>query len=259
LAESIPLLAFLGAMELRQNDHDGMPESKRLYVDKVLEILQEGDIVLMKTEGLLQGLTRAFTHGAYDHCGIVVPSPVEEGGNEWALLEATVEGVHFYGLRRRLLSWDLSHAKVVVRRLMFGRSAQTRAVLRDFCLEVDGKPYGLSPIKIFRRNSTDSKESYFCSELVARAYQQLQLLPADVACCDFLPVSFSQSNRLQLLQGAYLDDEILVEFKKNEVSESQARTTRQYNQLIAWLQSPRATTTSKVSSVSSSSSSSRAL
>lgn len=114
IAESSPLLIFLGALGRRPDQADGVPEVKRLHVDRLMEIVKEGDIILMKTSGLLQGITRVFTQGPYDHCGCVVPAPNESGpGTEWALLEATIEGVHYYGLRRRLLSWDLSNAKVL--------------------------------------------------------------------------------------------------------------------------------------------------
>jgi len=113
IAESSPLLIFLGALGTRPDRADGVPEVKRLHVDRLMEIIKEGDIILFKTTGLLQGITRVFTQGPYDHCGCVVPAPNDSGpGTEWALLEATIEGVHYYGLRRRLLSWDLSNAKV---------------------------------------------------------------------------------------------------------------------------------------------------
>lgn len=243
LAESSPLLIFLGALGHRLTDNDGVPEVKRLHLDRLMEIVREGDIVLMKTSGVLQGLTRVFTQGAYDHCGCVVPAPNESGpGTEWALLEATVDGVHYYGLRRRLLSWDLSNAKVVIRRLTIDRSDHTKNVLRDFCVEVDGKPYGLNPIKMLRKTSITDKPSYFCSELVASAFKRLQLLPESVSTGEYLPVSFAQASNLQLLRGK-LEDEILIEFHKNEVSECQSLPTHtttgltiaQHKQLAKWM------------------------
>lgn len=107
-------------------------------------------------------------------------------------------------------------------------------------MEVDGKPYGLNPMKMLRKTSVTDKPSYFCSELVASAYKRLQLLPESVSTGEYLPTTFAQATNLQLLRGK-LEDEILVEFRKNEVAESRTASTssgltaEQHRQLAKWM------------------------
>lgn len=107
-------------------------------------------------------------------------------------------------------------------------------------MEVDGKPYGLNPMKMLRKTSVTDKPSYFCSDLVASAYKRLQLLPESVSTGEYLPTTFAQSSNLQLLYGK-LEDEILIEFHKNEVAESRTASTssgltaEQHRQLAKWM------------------------
>lgn len=212
VATSMPLLMFMGALEGGSKEED--KGSKRLYLGKLMTLIQAGDLLLMKTDGVLQAITRSVIQSKFDHIGVVVPSPESYGpGTEWSILEATSDGVRRYGLRRRLLAWNMSKAKVVWRRLYMQRTTESQKCMEDFTKEVDGMPYALNPIKLLRRRSVAEKETYFCSELVASSYKRLGVLPDEAACSGYLPSHFDEEHGLELLQGAHLGDEIVVEFQ----------------------------------------------
>jgi len=52
---------------------------------------------------------------------------------------------------------------------------------------------------------------------VANAFKKVGLLPSDIAAAQYWPGSFSNENKtkeVQLLKGAKLGEELIVEFKK---------------------------------------------
>ena len=60
-------------------------------------------------------------------------------------------------------------------------------------------------------NIKDTK-SYFCSELIASAFKRIGLLPADVSATQYWPQAFSIKSEIDLLKGASLGDEYLIDF-----------------------------------------------
>jgi len=205
------VLVFLGALSSSRNQ-------TRLYLDKVCEIVNQGDLILFRTDGVLQGIQRAVTNSEYDHVGIVVRIP-QHSRNEFSLfiLEATSDGVQKYALRSRLRAWHLSNAVVALRQLKMKRTYENMSALSKFVEMVDGKPYGLGPLKLLRRHSKGNKENYFCSELVASAFKTLEILPEDVPSTAYLPASFGDAGNLQLINHASLEREIIIDFDKPAV------------------------------------------
>jgi len=167
---------------------------------------------------VLQGIQRAVTSSEYDHVGIVVRIP-QHSRNEFSLfiLEATSDGVQKYALRSRLRAWHLSNAIVALRQLKMKRTFDNMSALSKFVETVDGKPYGLGPLKLLRRHSKGEKENYFCSELVASAFKTLDILPDDVPSNSYLPASFGDAGNLHLTNHASLEKEIIVDFEKPAV------------------------------------------
>jgi hypothetical protein len=90
--------------------------------------------------------------------------------------------------------------------------------LEDFIKTVIGMKYKLNPTKIFRKkyeNDCDNikgDKSYFCSELVASAYKCLGILPKDISASQYWPGTFAGKGGLKLMEEAYLEDELLLEF-----------------------------------------------
>jgi len=69
----------------------------------------------------------------------------------------------------------------------------------------------------FRRASvhpkaTDSRRTFFCSELIAKAYKVMGLLRHDVPSCLYLPGAFTDNSGLRLLSGAELGCEMKMKF-----------------------------------------------
>lgn len=62
------------------------------------------------------------------------------------------------------------------------------------------------------RNRTEDDSSYYCSELVAEAYQRMGLLPTSPPANEYTPHDFSSERKepLSLLLDATLDAEVLV-------------------------------------------------
>lgn len=238
----MPVLSFLGALEnvvggsrhtsSKKGKHSSThPSPSHLHLDAVLSLLDAGDIVLFRTTGVLQGLQRTFTGSKYDHVGVVIRIPWSSvKASSLHLLEATSDGVRTYNLSRRLRAWFLSNATIAVRQLKNVKRTNTfLSALDAFVSDVDGLPYGLNLGKLLRREPGQSKDSFFCSELVATAYMRVGLI--DEATCSassFYPSSFNQANsatELNLQQGAELGPELLVDFVQPAVLEAVANSS----------------------------------
>eukprot|EP00455_Lapot_gusevi_P048857 TRINITY_DN6820_c0_g1_i7.p2 TRINITY_DN6820_c0_g1~~TRINITY_DN6820_c0_g1_i7.p2 ORF type:complete len:108 (+),score=30.14 TRINITY_DN6820_c0_g1_i7:55-378(+) len=90
------------------------------------------------------------------------------------------------------------------------------SALQAFIKTVLGKKYEWTPMKMYRRNSvvdiSSNDRTFFCSELVARAYKSMGLLRESLSSGAYLPGSFSARSNLVLLNGAQLSDEYEIEF-----------------------------------------------
>ncbi len=113
-----------------------------------------------------------------------------------------------------------SHHRVVYRKLVYpGKTKEKLQSLEKFLKAVKGKQYSLKLGKFVKRNDLNDfdenikeDKTFFCSELVASIYKNLGLLPRERAASNYWPVDFSQKSKLKLLDGAYLEQEKLIEF-----------------------------------------------
>ena len=217
------VLQFLGAMEVTSEEK--LPEVQaRMYFEQYLNVAQTGDIVLFHTEGVLQSVNRFVSSSDYDHVAVVVKDPPLSKSNNARhlfLLESTIDGVIKYRLRTRFLAWNMSNAELVVRRLNCERSKESLISIVSLMHELDGKKYGLNPLEMVRGRSDSqmTKDSYFCSEIVAMAYKRAGWLPEDIPSNKYFPWSFDKehSHTLQFLKGASLGEETLIQFKRPEI------------------------------------------
>lgn len=99
-------------------------------------------------------------------------------------------------------------------------------MLIKFAREVYGLPFNNSPWEAVRarrrRNVASGWTSFFCSELVAAAYQRIGLLlppPMGWSPNNYIPADFSTkyADSIVQLQGSALTDEILLKGTPNEV------------------------------------------
>ena len=76
-----------------------------------------------------------------------------------------------------------------------------------------GRKYKVSFAKLAGTcKAATTPESFFCSELVAHAYQRAGLLPAESPPSGYWPVTFGEANGLLLEGGAFLEEEVRIDF-----------------------------------------------
>ena len=63
------------------------------------------------------------------------------------------------------------------------------------------------------KENPEKKDGYFCSELIASIYKRMKVIADDRLSSRFYPGSFeSPNNSLNFINGAYLDEEKLIDF-----------------------------------------------
>ena len=89
-----------------------------------------------------------------------------------------LHGVQIARLDNRIDSFE---GRVAIRRLVPSLSRSAISRLHAFASEVHGRPFNDSKwtaVRAFRRrNESCDRSSFFCSELVAEAFQRIGLLP----------------------------------------------------------------------------------
>lgn len=168
------------------------------------DVAQTGDLLLFRTNAKVAQLQRLVTRGQFDHVALIVRFT---NTNRLCLLEAMGEtGVSLVEWESFVSnSWHKLYSRTVYRRVDFERDADRLGPFLTWMKTVYGKPYKLSidAIRVgMDRNSRtsvihpeDSEDrGYFCSELVAKAYKILRLLPEERASAQYWPSVFGEVN-----------------------------------------------------------------
>lgn len=84
--------------------------------------------------------------------------------------------------------------------------------------QVIGKRYEITPLKLLKRFSVinrkiDEDRTFFCSELIAAIYKQMNLLDLEIASTQYWPGSFSEKETLYLNNGVKFSREYLIDFQ----------------------------------------------
>ena len=114
-------------------------------------------------------------------------------------------------------------SEICVRQLQGNISVNLTKNVEDFFDKVEGKPYELTTKKIlFKEDCEDyeGRSGFFCSELVAAAYEECSLLNVEKDNINrFWPVSFSPSGYFErsLKPGFELGPVILIDCNKAEI------------------------------------------
>ena len=208
------------------------PEKLPAVVRADLELFVDpGDVLLFSTKGMiLTKLLRLATRSEYDHVAVVVRVP----GGRLGIMQATEShGVDVQSVRAFAAGkLDASFSKIAVRKLDPKLSFEAQKRLDGFCDSVLGKRFGLHVSKfgqgVLRRASAslDGREigvpgsdtiqqdrTFFCSELVAKAYKKMDLLEPHKAAALYFPSSFAQDAHLKLLGDQKLSKEFLLNLK----------------------------------------------
>jgi hypothetical protein len=127
-----------------------------------------------------------------------------ETNEQLRLFEATRDGVAVYKLAGALKLYH-EDSKVGVRRLQCQRTPAMLEALAEFVAEVRGRPYKQDYMQLVRaaygNNKKDDTSSFFCSQLIAAAYQRMGLLSDEKLSNDYLPSDFGSLSKGTRLWG----------------------------------------------------------
>lgn len=189
--------------------------------------LDSGDVLLFAGESRFSRGIKRLTGSHWSHSALVARP---HAGGPLLLWEATLDtdladiathqiapGVNLYDLEH----WIRHYAgETAIRPLRVERTDAMRAGLLEFYREARGRPYERNRLELLRSvydgplgaNRSADLTGFFCSELVAEAFQRMGLLPATPPSCEYTPHDFSSERKspLPLLLGADFGPEVLV-------------------------------------------------
>jgi hypothetical protein len=162
-------------------------------------VAQTGDILLFRSTSLISKAQRALSRSSYDHVALIVRDDFSLG-----FLEATrVVGVNLLQWADFLAhNWHLLYSRLVFRKLRVPDHRKVELRIKEFVLENTGKKFSASIGKILGRRRSRPDDGFFCSELVASAYQFAGLLPGDIDPSSYWPGNFSNDRPLRLVSSS---------------------------------------------------------
>jgi hypothetical protein len=195
--------------------------------DELAPTLDSGDLVLFGGVSRFCRAIQRFSGCRWSHVALVARP---RAGGPLLLWEATLgtdiadlvtheisPGVHLYDLAHWIRHYG---GETAIRKLAVERTDAMRLALLAFYYIARDRPFERNRLEFLRsvydgplgKNRRDDPSSYFCSELVAEAYQRMGLLPAAPPANEYSQRDFSsQSKRPLVLQlGATLGPEVLV-------------------------------------------------
>lgn len=188
--------------------------------------LDTGDVVMMSATYVEDRIIEGLTGSPFSHIGMVVKK-----GEDLFFWEATPAG----GLVCELDGQEHTGVRLVpLEALLAQYTARVSGQFFFRLLEVDRKPMMIDAFWSFANQVNKSPfagdwtmfsewveghvwpvpvdaKAYFCAELTALTYRQMNLLPDQPPANGYSPESFSMKNtQLPLLEGAKLGDEIMT-------------------------------------------------
>jgi hypothetical protein len=195
--------------------------------DELAPTLDSGDLVLFGGVSRFCRAIQRFSGCRWSHVALVARP---RAGGPLLLWEATLgtdiadlvtheisPGVHLYDLAHWIRHYG---GETAIRRLAIERTNAMRLALLAFYYIARDRPFERNRLEFLRsvydgplgHNRREDPSSFFCSELVAEAYQRMGLLPAAPPANEYSPRDFSDQCRrpLALQLGAALGPEVLV-------------------------------------------------
>ncbi len=186
--------------------------------------LKYGDIILFSSEAGTSDLIQIPTNSKWSHVAIVYQEATQN--HDVMILEATpTNGVSLVSLGSKVKNYD---GDISVRHLNVQRVNSMQNALSNLYRELRGRKYeskntqGLKELSNAAIDTLDKQggqtlnqenlSKVFCSELVAEAYQRMNLLSSTnplYPSNEFIPKDFSEEGELDLLQGELLKELII--------------------------------------------------
>lgn len=195
-----------------------------------------GDILLFRSKQLLgPRITRTITNSNFDHVAMILK--FEQEGKEVFVLDSTSgQGVAIQRwstlrdyLHGRNTERPMFYDQIVHRHLVGKRTDEMIDNLEIFLKEAVGRQYGISTSKLLQRKTIKKQNSqqpmtakeeenkvfieenrtFFCSELIAKAYKVLGIIQNDHrSCSNYFPGNFSSKGcTLNFVDNLYLEQE----------------------------------------------------
>ena len=207
---------------------------KNFYKDYFLkndvfeEIAKTGDILLFRGFEKHSKCQRSLTGADYDHVALLV----RQGLILYVYESTGKDGVKLRGWRDfRMNLWNLLYDKMSFRQLIIDKEKinvtefqkNIEIKCNEFIKMTKGLKYTLSGCGFcckcsMKKYGKDKKwgeyKGYFCSQLVAAAYNHMGLLTDDIDIGYYLPGSFSKDYDLELKKGIELSVEYIIDFSE---------------------------------------------
>ena len=207
---------------------------KNFYKDYFLkndvfeEIAKTGDILLFRGFEKHSKCQRSLTGADYDHVALLV----RQGLILYVYESTGKDGVKLRAWRDfRMNLWNLLYDKMSFRQLIIDKEKinvtefqkNIEIKCNEFIKMTKGLKYTLSGCGFcckcsMKKYGKDKKwgeyKGYFCSQLVAAAYNHMGLLTDDIDIGYYLPGSFSKDYDLELKKGIELSVEYIIDFSE---------------------------------------------
>mgnify|MGYP000855427302 CR=1 FL=1 len=167
-------------------------------------VADTGDILLFRGSQAGSLVTRTFTGSHFDHVAMVLKFASEP--DEVFLVEATGNmgvSLNRWAYLKEHIGKGKFYEKLVFRHVDYDRGTKMVDNLEKFLSEAVGLKYGLGGGKLMRQQTMQMKNTdknsmisegrtFFCSELVAKAFKCLGIIEDDdISCARFFPHHFS--------------------------------------------------------------------
>lgn len=174
---------------------------------------ETGDLLLFRGKSALSKMQRAVTRGKYDHVALLVRST---SNNNLFLFEVTgVEGVALLLWSDFIMySWHLLYTRLTFKKVRWDRNEQSLKRLNEFIEKVRGMDYNLSAGKLMRnRQDKDpkNKKGFFCSELIATALKEIEVLDKSKPSSKYWPGDFDDG-KLKTVAPAEIENGVIIDF-----------------------------------------------
>jgi len=227
LSENWKLAQQVVAVKISPNE---LAFPKSVKATEMIKLARTGDIVLFKSKHPSGLIIRSWSGGDYDHIALAY-----RFNSDIVLLEALgggfiggakTEGIKIFAWQNFISEkWYDQYSAIAIRRLVGPSKLAKRHIVRklaQFLKTVyhDQSPkYSWNPMKAISTRPSlppnDPKRTYFCSELIAKAYKEAGLLRTSVPTAAYYPSYFQKKKDLKLLKGFELSSDIFVDFGSN--------------------------------------------
>lgn len=116
---------------------------------------------------------------------------------------------------------------MAIRRLKGPRRRHFKTSLKEFTASVRGAKYNLGILKLLKKQTfqESAEKGFFCSELVAAAWQATRVIKTERAPNQFWPTDFADGGVIEksLMAGWTMEPTVLIDTRVLEVGRSQVR------------------------------------